>query len=153
MLKKILEWIKLKEVIHKRIHAPPLFKEGEIWWCYIGENVGIEINGKSDEFTRPMLILKKYDYQSFLSLPLTTKVKIGTWYVPIKLNGNIQTVTLVQGRVLDFRRLKEKIGQLDSPELSKVWKGYLELHSYNPIKIDLPPSTEGVVGDPKSIQV
>ena len=51
-----MDWI--KEKLHNKEHKPPLFKEGEVWWCYWGENVGIEINGKNDQFTRPVFILK-----------------------------------------------------------------------------------------------
>ena len=39
MIKKFLEWIGLKEKLHKAGNKAPLFKEGEIWWCAIGENV------------------------------------------------------------------------------------------------------------------
>lgn len=61
MIKRFLEWIGLKEKLHNTEYIPPLFKEGEIWWCYVGENVGIEANGKGNQFTRPVLIFKKYD--------------------------------------------------------------------------------------------
>ena len=60
MLKRFLEWIGLKEKLHHTEHQPPLFKEGEVWWCYIGENVGVEVNGKGKQFTRPALILNGY---------------------------------------------------------------------------------------------
>ena len=26
----------------------PAIKEGEIWWCAMGENIGVEINGKNE---------------------------------------------------------------------------------------------------------
>ena len=60
MIKRFLEWIGLKEKLHNTEYVPPFFKEGEIWWCHLGENVGTEMNGKGDFFTRPVLILKKY---------------------------------------------------------------------------------------------
>ena len=76
MIKQFLEWIGLKEKLHAQNYEPPLFKENEIWWCYVGENVGVEINGKSRNFSRPILIFKKYDKYSFLGLPLSTKIKL-----------------------------------------------------------------------------
>jgi hypothetical protein len=48
MLKRFLDWIGLKEKLHKSSFKPPLVKERDLWWASIGENVGSEINGKSD---------------------------------------------------------------------------------------------------------
>ena len=40
-----IEWMSLKRKL-KNINQFPLFKEGSIWWASVGENIGIEINGK-----------------------------------------------------------------------------------------------------------
>lgn len=128
MLKRFLEWIGTKEKLHNNEHKPPLFKEGEIWWCHIGENVGVEMNGKGERFTRPVLMFKKYDRYSFLALPLSTKSKTGTWYAIITFGGINQVVNLSQGRTLDYKRLKEKMGQLDESDFSKVQQAYFDLH-------------------------
>ena|SRR3989344_346444 len=129
MIKKFLEWIGLKEKIHNTDHTPPLFKEGEIWWCYVGENIGIEINGKGEKFTRPIFIYKKYDKYSFLGLPLSTKSKIGSWYVSVDFKDVSQIVVLSQGRVFDYRRFKEKIGQFEERDVLKIKLAYSELHA------------------------
>ena len=99
----------------------------------MGENVGVEVNGKSDKFTRPIFVFKKYDRYSFLGLPLTTKSKIGSWYVSISFNGIKQTVVLSQGRSFDYRRFKEKIGELDESDREKIKKAYADLH-ISPLK-------------------
>src|SRR3989338_1250468 len=119
-VKRFLEWIGLKEWLDSTEHQPPLFREGEIWWCYLGENVGIEANGKGNKFTRPAFVLTKYDRYSFLGLPLTTKLKRGSWYAPIGFSGVKQVIVLSQGRVFDYRRLKEKMGELDEREAESV---------------------------------
>jgi mRNA interferase MazF len=128
MIKKFLEWIGLKEKLHNNESKPPFFKDGEIWWCYFGENVGTEMNGKNEYFTRPVLIYKKYDRYSFLALPLTTKHKIGSWYFSFIHNSRKQTVVLSQGRILNFKRLKELVGKVDSVDYECVKKTYLDLH-------------------------
>jgi len=128
MLKKFLEWIGIKKQLHVAKHIPPFFREGEVWWCHIGENVGNEINGKGERFTRPIYILKKYDKYSFLALPLTTKDKIGTWFCQIVFKDKKQTVVLSQGRVLDYRRLKEKTGEVSDAEKKQIHEAYVELH-------------------------
>lgn len=109
-------------------YEPPLFKENEIWWCHVGENIGVEINGKSGDFTRPILIFKKYDRYSFLGLPLSTKNKIGTWYVSIYFLGIPQVVVLCQSRVFDYRRLDRRMGELNILEVTGVKKAFVALH-------------------------
>lgn len=141
IVKRFLQWIGLKENLHGAVHKPPFFKEGEIWWCHLGENVGIETNGKGDRFTRPIFVLKKYDRYSFLGLPLTTKKKKGSWYAPISFAGVEQIIVLAQGRVFDYRRLKEKMGELDEHEAMFVKKSYLDLHSIS-LK-NRPPAVSG----------
>ncbi len=129
MIKKFLEWIRLKEKLHVNNYEPPFFKEGEVWWCYVGENIGNEINGKSSKFTRPIIIFKKYDKYTFLGLPLSTKQKVGTWYAPIVFSGMEQVVVLSQGRVFDYRRLKDRIVELETLQFSSVRKAFAILHS------------------------
>ena len=130
VVKRFLAWIGVKEKIHHQNHKPPFFKEGEVWWCSVGENVGIEVYGKGELFTRPVLILKKYDRFSFFGLPLTTKIKNGSWYYKIIFRQLDQTVILSQGRTFDYRRLVEKVGELEVREIILVRKAFIELHSY-----------------------
>lgn len=81
----------------------PVFKEGELWWCYLGMNIGAEIYGKGSGFTRPVLIFKKLDTDLFLGMPLTSKLKDGSWYVPIKYNEKEGRAILIQIHTLDRR--------------------------------------------------
>ena len=64
ILKKFEAWfgikVKLSEKTDKR-----LFKQGEIWWCSLGFNVGEEMFGKGKFFTRPVLIFKVIKVQKF----------------------------------------------------------------------------------------
>ncbi len=39
MIKRFLEWIGLKEKIHSKSSGPLYYKEGEIWWCAVQENL------------------------------------------------------------------------------------------------------------------
>lgn len=134
IIKRFLEWVGFKEKLHFQKHAPPLFKEGEIWWCYVGENIGIEANGKGSQFTRPVFVFKKYDRYSFLGLPLTTRQKKGSWYAGIHFKEVPQNVVLVQGRAFDYRRLKEKLGELPNTEVEAIHTAYFSLHNRLPIK-------------------
>ncbi len=128
MIKRFLEWIGLKEKLHNKDHIPPLFKEGEIWWCYFGENVGTEMDGKGESFTRPVLILKKYDKFSFLAIPLTTKAKAGTWYFTFTHSDKKQTAVLSQARTINYKRLKERVGKVDSNNYKNIKEAFISLH-------------------------
>ena len=79
----LLEWCKVQLAFIDPSQKNRLFHEGEIWWCSIGLNVGDEVFGKGPQFTRPVLIFKKFTGSSFLGIPLTSKVKSGSWYIPV----------------------------------------------------------------------
>jgi len=83
-MKRFLEWIGLKERLHTSEHKPPHVSHGDIWWASIGENVGSEINGKSKQFSRPVIVFKKLAHGFYFVIPTTTQVKTGTWYVQFR---------------------------------------------------------------------
>ncbi|MFA4917043.1 MAG: type II toxin-antitoxin system PemK/MazF family toxin [Syntrophales bacterium] len=100
---------------------------GEIRWCRFGINVGKETIGKGDTFHRPVLILKKFSGDVFLGLPLTTKEHKGDWYYQIVHDDITQTIILNQGRILDRKRLEEKLFEISEAELENIKKSYCEL--------------------------
>ncbi len=126
-VKRFLEWIGLKEKLHSIIHKPPFVSEGEIWWASLGENIGAEINGKSRQFTRPVVVLKKLSNGFYIVLPLTTQIHYGTWYVNFKQKGVEMFACLHQVRSVDYRRLVSYFGQLDDSDFSRVKDGFLKL--------------------------
>lgn len=126
-IKRFLEWIHLKEKLHCSTHKPPLFREGEVWWCSVGENVGSEINGKSDLFSRPVLIFKKLSSSTFLGIPTSSQDRVGSWYVSISLHEKTSVVILSQTRVFDYKRLSNRIGRIDSTNMKKVKTGFSNL--------------------------
>jgi mRNA-degrading endonuclease toxin of MazEF toxin-antitoxin module len=128
MFKRFLDWIILKEKLHSHTYKPPLFKEGEIWWCSFGENIGNEINGKSDVFTRPALIYKKLSANIFMAIPTTSQERMGTWYVPVTLGSKKSFVVLSQARVVDYKRLFSKIGELSDLEMDNVTVKFHDLY-------------------------
>jgi mRNA-degrading endonuclease toxin of MazEF toxin-antitoxin module len=99
----------------------PYFQEGEIWWVYLGVNIGHEMGGKGQDFSRPVLILKKYNKSSFLCIPLSTSLKPGKYRINIgNISGKEATVNLSQMRNTDARRLKNKITVLDMATLQMI---------------------------------
>lgn len=129
MISNFLEWIGLKEKLHRRSEKYIFLKEGEIWWCAVGENIGIEINGKGSMFSRPVLIYKKLGKLGFLAIPLSSQIKQGPWYAGIEFKRKGISANLAQVRVISTARLYEKMGEVTSDDFKKVKDGFLRLYS------------------------
>ena len=81
------------------------FKEGEVWWCAIGVNIGEEMFGKGADFRRPVLIFKRINKNSCIVLPITSKEHLGSWYYPILVQGEARWIMLSQIRFISANRL------------------------------------------------
>lgn len=117
--------------IKKKAHeqgAMPIVRDGEIWWAAVGENVGVEINGKNAPFSRPVLVLKRLGMESFLAVPLTSKRHSGTWYVDVIAKNKRQCMVLSQIRVMSVRRLYEQLGEISDGDLKRVKAGLRALY-------------------------
>lgn len=126
-LKRFKEWFLIKGKLHSITAKPPNFTEGDIWWCSVGENIGVEINGKSRLFTRPVLVIKKFNRESFIGVPLTSQEKTGTWYVSITHGFKASVALLNQVRCFSVKRLSTKLNTLDETDLYKVKSGLASL--------------------------
>lgn len=58
-MKDFDSWFVLKPKLDAKESKPPLVSERDIWWLSIGENVGSEIDGKSELHSRPAIVFKK----------------------------------------------------------------------------------------------
>lgn len=125
--KRFKEWIILKEKIHN-IARIRTIREGEVWWAALGENVGVEINGKNDGFTRPILVFKKLSRFSFLGVPLTTQEHYGTWYSSFEFKNKKQFAALSQIRILSVSRLNKRMGMLTHSDFDVVKAGFKRLY-------------------------
>ena len=121
------EWIQLKEKLHYGGKAPRIL-EGEVWWCSFGENVGVEINGKSARFTRPVLIMKKLSKFGFMGIPLTSQPKTGSWYAKFVFLEKDEFAAICQARVMSVSRLHSKIGRIPESDLETVKTAFHNLY-------------------------
>lgn len=112
-------WIECKFKIdnQERIHQ---IKEGEVYWCSLGLNVGDEENGKGIKFRRPVLVLKKFNNNIFIGVPLTTKNKENKYYVKALLKENNISAIISQIRIIDVKRLDEKIGYIRNIDFKNI---------------------------------
>jgi mRNA interferase MazF len=121
------EWFKLKIALwNKKDNI--VFKQGDLWWCSLGINLGEEIFGKGEKFTRPVLIFKKFTGNSFLGLPLTIQEKKGSWYVKVETAGVKRSVMLNQARILDKKRLTNRIGAVSGADFKEIKRRFLEFY-------------------------
>lgn len=119
-IKKFTEWFSLKPKLDKQNHKPPSVSEGQIWWCHLGENIGTEISGKGEKFTRPVIIFKKISGYTYLIIPTSTQIKSGSWFV-FFVHKNIEMVAcLHQIRIIDYRRLFNRKGFLEESDFEKI---------------------------------
>ena len=129
IIEKILQLTKIKCLIHKDKAKIVFFDEREIWWAYLGQNVGTELNGKNDRFNRPVLIIKKFNREMLWILPMTTTDKESRYYLPTAFeNGQKQSkVVLSQIRTISSLRLIKKQRTLPETEFKTVRAKLLEL--------------------------
>lgn len=118
-VKRFDEWNVEKQRLHD-VGRMPAVKSGEIWWCAMGENVGVEINGKGDAFTRPILVFRKLSKFGFLGIPLTSQPHEGSWYVNFRFKGKEEYAVLAQMRNISVNRLYRKMGSADDSDMRKV---------------------------------
>ena len=119
-VKRFRAWAKLKRKIQDRTDIPAGYKEREIWWVSLGHNVGVEEDGKNQDFDRPVLIVKGFSKYQFWAVPLSTTDKEGRYYHKIVVNGIVSNVLLSQLRVLDTRRFIRKYGMLNQKDFAQI---------------------------------
>lgn len=127
MEKDFWKWHDKKEKIHGE-GSRVFFHEREIWFCHLGANVGFEEDGKGDNFGRPVVVFRKFNNEVFWGVPLTTRAKKGRFYHPINLGDGLpRRAILSQLRLLDGKRLYQKIGTVSKAEHLKLEKAIVAL--------------------------
>ncbi len=109
-----------KQVDSKNIGYDFFYHAREVWWCAVGLNVGVESDGKHQNFERPILIVKKFNKDQFWGVPLTSNEKVGEFYQKIKHDGGTSWAILSQIKVFSTKRLLRKIGRIPDGEFETV---------------------------------
>lgn len=107
----------------KKVHARDeqiLFHEREIWWCSLGVNVGVETDGKNDNFERPVLVLKKFNKDMVWVVPITSRKGPAKYYYPIKYGNKDRWVILSQLKTISSKRLIRKIEALPESDFEQI---------------------------------
>ena len=97
-------------------------KVREIYWLKIGENIGYEVYGKGENFTRPVLILRKFSKDSFLGIPLTSAVKNDMFhfgFMPMR-GRKLNNAILSQVRLFSSKRIHDKMGKISIDDFNEL---------------------------------
>lgn len=119
MIKNFDEWNKNKIQIENK-QEKYLFKEGDIWWCGVGLNIKSESCGKGDEFRRPVLVLKKLSGDSFIGIPLSTKLKTGSWFFEFEFHTEKINALIYQIKMMHSNRMQRRIGVIEGEKLKQI---------------------------------
>lgn len=126
MEKDFKTWHNKKEKVDRK-EARVFFHEREIWFCHLGTNVGFEQDGKGENFGRPVIVFRKFNKEVFWSVPLTTREKGGKFYLPIPVGDEPRKAILSQLRLLDAKRLYQKVGMIDSATHKQLEEAIIRL--------------------------
>ncbi len=121
-------WNVKKKSLHFSTNVNIYFQEQEIWWCSLGINIGVEVDGRHDSFERPVLIFRKFNSEMFWGLPVTAKNKVGKFYYNFILHKREQTIIMSQIKALSSRRLIRRLGKLSDKQFLMIKKIFTDLN-------------------------
>ncbi|MDP3661353.1 MAG: type II toxin-antitoxin system PemK/MazF family toxin [bacterium] len=129
MKKDFKRWHIEKEAIHYQPESADIyFRERDVWWCRVGVNVGFEQDGKGKSFSRPILVVKKFNPFVLWAIPLSTKIKKNKYYLPcLCSDGETRAAIISQIRLLSAKRLTDKIGFADEKSFHAIKKALKDL--------------------------
>lgn len=126
MEKEFDKWNQVKKKTNTE--EPRLYTVREIWWCRLGVNIGTEQDGSGEFFLRPAIILRGFGSGACLIVPLTASVREHPLRVSVgNVDGRMARANLSQLRIIDTRRLVEKIGFLESGVFATLRKAAKDL--------------------------
>ncbi len=87
----------------------------------IGKNIGFEQNGSGNNFSRPLLVIKKFNNHMFWIVPLSSKQKkLDFYFNYVDNNGQKVSAVLAQLRLVSVKRLKRKMYEIDPSLLKQI---------------------------------
>ncbi|HMO78986.1 MAG TPA: type II toxin-antitoxin system PemK/MazF family toxin [Candidatus Paceibacterota bacterium] len=114
MQKNFDEWNEVKKHIEENNEINNKFpSRKEVWHCNLGKNIGFEENGTSKDFSRPVLIIKKFNNKMFWVIPLSTKQKKLNFYFNFTDPDQRRvSAILAQLRLISVKRINRRMYKL-----------------------------------------
>ncbi len=126
-IKNFDAWNEHKKRIEKR--TGPHAKPGEIWWTFLGLNIGHEQNGSGELHIRPCLILRSYPNRTCLVIPTSTNIRrISRPFAVVGMINNRQNSFLLsQARTIDMRRCDRILATMNPQLYRKIRTQFIDL--------------------------
>jgi mRNA interferase MazF len=118
--KNFESWNKLKQNLDALNNQDLRIKEGEIWWCALGVNIGNEIDGKNELYERPVIVIKKFPNKSFLVVPLSKTEREHQFAIPFTVNSHISKAIISQVRVVSPKRFIRRMHKISTNKLLAI---------------------------------
>ncbi len=115
-------WVVLKKKIDALCEQQTNFPiKQEVWMCALGKNIGFEQNGGGDNFSRPVLVIKKLNNKMYWIVPLSSKQKPFDFYYNFKdmYNKNV-SVIIAQIKLVSIKRMQRKMYVLDNVNFTQI---------------------------------
>ncbi len=108
MEKDFDRWNEEKKRLANEVASPLAFpNDGEVWVCTMGKNLGHEQNGGPKDFSRPALVIRKFNNEMFWIVPLTSKQKLFDFYFNYTDPSGIPVAAiLAQLRLVSINRFR-----------------------------------------------
>ena len=120
-IKEFDQWNEKKKLTENRIFGKKFYVYArEVWWCSVGVNIGSEIDGKNENFERPILVVRVFSEDGFLGIPLTSKKKGHQYEVAIHHDNGASFANTSQLRLLSKKRMLRKVGMVHENDFMKV---------------------------------
>lgn len=125
LLKIFVFWTKIKVKIHlseRKVYP----KVKEIWWVSLGQNIGVEVNGKNEKFERPVVVIKVFNNYGMLVAPISSKIKEDKYFIDyINNDGEKNIINMSQIRSISSKRFIRKVGELSADDFERVKRVFL----------------------------
>jgi len=117
------KWNEVKKQVHKKVNNVG-FKEREIFWVRLGQNIGSEEYGKGNEFQRPVLIVRKLTRDIFFGVPLTSTLKDNDYFHSFTYQTKKDVINnsamILQLKTFDKNRLMTRIGMINKKDFEEI---------------------------------
>jgi mRNA-degrading endonuclease toxin of MazEF toxin-antitoxin module len=135
MKDKFNNWNKLKQKIENKEAIQ--FRQGQIYFMSVGQNIGYEIYGKKELYLRPVLVYRKLSKRTFIGIPLSSKAKDGTYFFTFRYTKKtLSTALLNQIKTFDIKRAEYYDGYINISDFGKLKNKLLKL-------LDVTPNPKG----------
>lgn len=119
---KFEKWSELKASLNLRDEIP-YFREWQVWFINMWLNIWFEQNWKNENFQRPILIVKKFNKNMILWIPLTKTKRFWKFYKELDIVEEFKSYAILsQIKMYSSNRLLSHIWWISLLELKDIKK-------------------------------